>query len=460
MKPDFAKIPSINDLLISLQSERDRIDAVYLKILVEDIVAGIKRNPEKAGLQTRTRTEIMDHIVGQVRTKIKSLTSAALYRVINATGVVLHTGLGRAPLGSSLLKNLEDLAGYTNLEIDLETGKRGDRLGHVLPLLKILSGAEDAVVTNNNAAAVLLTLHSLAKRKEVIVSRGELVEIGGSFRMPEVMKNSQAKMVEIGSTNKTHLEDYTEAITERTAAIMIVHPSNFKIIGFTQKPEAAEILEIAHRKNIPVIYDLGSGALFDMTKLGFDYEPLVSEVIREGFDVVTFSGDKLLGGPQAGIIIGRRQYLQKIRKNHLLRALRCDKLTISLLAGVLQTYLVTDKSAETNTALGLLARKPGDMKKTAGEILAGLDIGTREGITLVPVAGRVGSGAYPVFDIPGFALQFNNNKYPANQLARKFRQQSVPILGYIADDLFHLHMLTVFEEDIAQLITSINGLNR
>jgi len=423
-------------------------------------VAGMKGNPQKAQLQSRTRAEITSDILEQVRTRIRLLMRPPLYRVINATGVILHTGLGRAPLGNSLINKIQNLGGYTNLEIDLDTGKRGDRLSHLLPLLKILTGTEDALVTNNNAAAVLLSLHSLASRKEVIVSRGELVEIGGSFRMPEVMKNSQAKMVEVGSTNKTHIEDYARAITERTAAIMIVHPSNYKIIGFTEKPASAEILSVAHQKNIPVIYDLGSGALFDMAKIGFEYEPLVSDVIRAGFDVVTFSGDKLLGGPQAGIITGRKKYLQKIRKNHLLRALRCDKLTISLLAGVLQTYLDTDKLAETNTAQGLLARKPENMNKTAEAILSGLDKTARTGVTIVPAAGRVGSGAYPVFDIPGFALQINHKKYPANLLARKFRRQTIPILGYTTDDLFHLHMLTVFEEEIPELITSINELNR
>ncbi len=303
MQSILAKIPSINDLINLLKNDHPHFSPPFLKTLIEETVSGIKSNPESFRLKEKTRQDITEHIRIEVGSNVKDLTSPSFKRIINGTGVILHTGLGRAPLGNQSIENLNSILGYTNLEINIDSGKRGERLDHIIPLLKLITGTEDAVIVNNNAAAVLLILNSIAKRKEVIISRGELVEIGGSFRMAEVMKSSGAKMIEIGSTNKTHLKDYDSAISEKTAAIMLVHPSNFKIVGFTQKPDHAEIIRIARARNVPVIYDLGSGALIDLQKLGFEQEPVVRDVLDMGFDIVCFSGDKLLGGPQAGIIL-------------------------------------------------------------------------------------------------------------------------------------------------------------
>jgi L-seryl-tRNA(Ser) seleniumtransferase len=458
MKSAYAKIPSVNDLLNAFKSEPLALDHDYLKILIEEFISALKENPDRFQLAVKSRNEIHQLIITHVGEKIRQVVQPSIDRVINATGVILHTGLGRAPLGQQIIRELKKMTAYVNLEFDLGSGKRGERLDHLIPLLRLITGSEDAVVTNNNAAAVLLILNSLARRKEVIVSRGELVEIGGSFRMPEVMKSSLARMVEIGSTNKTHLQDYEQAISGQTAAIMIVHPSNYKIIGFTQKPDFTEILDLAHRNNLPVIYDLGSGALIDMRKFGFEPEPLVREVLQMGFDVVCFSGDKLLGGPQTGIIVGKKKYLEKIKKNHLLRALRCDKITISLLSSVLRQYLLPVKLIKKNISLGLFARTQTQMKKMSRSILGGLNKDCKAEIKLIKAPGRVGSGAYPVYDIPALALQISSQNHSANQLAKKFRQQPLPILGYIADDLFHLHLLTLMDEDLPVITETINHL--
>jgi len=314
-------------------------------------------------------------------------------------------------------------------------------------------------VVNNNAAAVLLALHSLARGMEVIVSRGELVEIGGSFRMPDVMKISQAKMVEVGTTNKTHLSDYEQAISPRTAAILVVHPSNYQIIGFTSRPELKDLLDLAQRHQLPIIYDLGSGALIDMQEFGLPPEPVVSELIACGVDILTFSGDKLLGGPQCGIIAGKEVLVKKIRQNHLLRALRCDKITLALLAGCLQKYLLSRESLVENClALKLISRGRDELRIIAETIVSHLQPELRERIKVVETEGRVGSGAYPVFPLPSLSLQIALPRYPAGKIALHFRKQQVPIIGYIENDSFYLNLQTLFQDDWPHLVSACNQL--
>ncbi len=456
MKSDLAKIPSINDLIISLKSDHPELDPQYLKTFIEEFVSGIKSNPIGFDLADKTRQEITGLITKEVSSEILKITSSSFKRIINGTGVILHTGLGRAPLDDHTIEYLEEISQYTNLEININSGKRGDRLDHITPLLRLITGTEDAVIVNNNAAAVLLILNSLAKRKEVIVSRGELVEIGGSFRMAEVMKSSGAKMVEIGSTNKTHLDDYQSAITERTAAIMLVHPSNFKIIGFTQKPNHAEIIRIAHTRNIPVIYDLGSGALIDMKRFGFEHESVVRDVLEMGYDVVSFSGDKLLGGPQAGIIVGKRNHLLKIKKNHLLRALRCDKINLALLSHTLRQYLNSSTLIENNLTLKLLSRTENQMRGMSDYVLQLLDQEHRQSIDIIKSIGRAGSGAFPVSPIPSIAFQIKTTKFSANRLAKKLRQNKIPIFGYIMDELYHLDFLALLDKDLDVIGQTLN----
>jgi len=459
MRPDFSKFPSMDSLLSALKEFEDRIDAIFIKHILEQIVDSIKTNPIKYKFEKLNRKELIDLITELAEVKITEVLTPSFYHVINATGIILHTGLGRAPLGSNNLQQLKEVtAHYTNLEIKINSGKRGERLEHTSVLLQLLTGADDSVVVNNNAAAVLLILNSLARRKEVIVSRGEQVEIGGSFRMPEVMKSSGAKMVEIGSTNKTHLHDYEAAISDKTAAIMIVHPSNFKIIGFTQKPEPAEIITMAHNYRVPVIYDLGSGAFYDMQKFGFEYEPIVSDVLSQGFDIVSFSGDKLLGGPQMGIILGKQTYIEKIKRNHLLRALRCDKISLTLLSATLRQYLHYPTLIASNTTLKLFSRTVKDMKQLSNHLLRLINKKHHPNLKIVSAEGRAGSGAYPVYPIPSLALQINTQRYSAEKLARLLRLQEIPIFGYIMDDCYHLNYLTIFDEEIPIIAKTLNHL--
>ena len=458
MTSTFAKIPSVNDLLENLNDQLDLIDAKYLKILIIDIISDIKTNPKKSGLEKKDRESITSEILTSVRNRVSELSSPPLKRVINATGVILHTGLGRAPLGQNILDSIGSISTYTNLEIQLDSGRRGQRLDHVAPLLRLLTGSDDAVVVNNNAAAVLLMLNTVARRKEIIVSRGELVEIGGSFRMPEVMKTSGAKMVEVGATNKTHLSDYEEAINEKTAAIMLVHPSNYKIVGFTAKPELKEIIKLAHGKNIPLLYDLGSGAFVDMQKFGFEYEPVVEDMVKLGIDLISFSGDKLLGGPQAGIIVGKNEWIRKIKHNHLLRALRCDKITLGIMTNVLNGYLHSGKVIDSNPTLNLFSRDINQQEKLVNELLSAIKITDQILLESVPASGKVGSGAYPVSRIPAIALKISGSKISAERIARQLRLHETPIFGYIENDVYFLNMLTVFQQDIPILATAVNKL--
>ena len=458
MSSPFAKIPSVNELLEKLADQTNHVDVKYLKILVDDIISDIKSNPKKFNLDKKERTQISADIQTIVKKQISQLTSSPLKKVINATGVVLHTGLGRAPIGKHTIESIQSLSAYTNLEIELGSGRRGQRLDHIAPLLRLLTGSEDAVVVNNNAAAVLLMLHTVSRRKEVIVSRGELVEIGGSFRMPEVMKTSGTKMIEVGATNKTHLSDYEDAINDRTAAIVLVHPSNYEILGFTAKPELKDIIELAHKNNIPVLYDVGSGALIDMQKFGFEYEPVIEDMVKIGIDLISFSGDKLLGGPQAGIIVGKNEWIKKIKRNHLLRALRCDKITLGLLAIVLQGYLNTQQTIKNNATLSLFNRDKNMQSKFIKNLSS--SIKRKDHITLktVSVFGKVGSGAYPLAKIPAMALQITSSKISAEKIARKLRLNETPIFGYIDNDEYFLNMLTVFQDEVSTIAEAVNKL--
>jgi len=458
MQPDFSKIPSMDSLLQNLVGYAEKIDLFLLKQLLEDLLKEMKSNPNRYKILEKSRHEISDFILDKIKTTINQALSPTFKHVINGTGVILHTGLGRAPLDARIVDSIGNMAGYTNLEIQLKTGKRGQRLDHVELLLNLLTGAESSVVVNNNAAAVLLTLNSITRRKEVIVSRGELVEIGGSFRMPEVMKASGAKMVEVGATNKTHLSDYEQALTDKTSAILLVHPSNYKIIGFTEKPNFEDILNLAHSHDIPVIFDLGSGAFFDLSPYGFEYEPIVRDVVAMDFDIITFSGDKLLGGPQAGIIIGKNKYLEKIKKNHLLRALRCDKIHLALLASILRQYLHQPTIAKKNTTVHLFSRTKTNLDKISKKLHSLIDQQHHKYIKIIDSEGRAGSGAYPVHPIPSISFQINSPKYTAEKLARKLRLNDTPVFGYIENDLFHINSLTLLEEDLSILSNILNAI--
>jgi len=398
-----------------------------------------------------------------IKIKLQNCLSPKLQPVINGTGVILHTGLGRAPLSIEAQRNLSIIAhGYSNLEMELSSGRRGQRLSLVDSLICLLTGAELSAVVNNNAAAVLLVLNSLASRKEVIVSRGELLEIGGSFRLPEVIKKSGAKMVEVGTTNKTKPEDYINAISPRTGAVLKVHTSNYKIMGFTQETSLEQLAEITAGHKIPLISDLGGGVLLDLRKWGLPYEPLAGEHIRAGADIVTFSGDKVLGGPQSGLICGKQWAVEKCRRNHLMRALRCDKLILTALEATLRDYFAPGELAEKNFVFAMLT-EPVERIRFRVEFFAAklreINHPNLQSVEARPSFSQAGSGALPLEKIPSYAL-YLKPQASIDNFARALRTGRPPVIPVIQDDEIVLDFRTIFtsEEEIL-LKTIISALN-
>jgi L-seryl-tRNA(Ser) seleniumtransferase len=382
-------------------------------------------------------------------------------RVINGTGVVIHTNLGRSILSKESTDRLAQAGGYySNLEFDLETGKRGSRYSLVEELLCYLTGAEAALVVNNNAAAVLIALDTLTKNKETIVSRGQLVEIGGSFRIPDVMAKSGARLVEVGATNRTHLYDYEKAISEETALLLRVHTSNFRIIGFTSEVSAEDMVALARNNGLATMEDLGSGSLIDFSRFGFPKEPTVQEIVRAGVDVVTFSGDKLLGGPQAGIIVGKKDIISRIKKNPLNRALRIDKFTLASLESVLREYLDVEKALKNVPTLRMLTISTEELKKRAQRLVRRLTrmLGQRCRAFIAPTVSRVGGGALPEFSIDSWAIVLEPATMTLNAFEKKLRHLSIPIIGRIENDRFFLDIRTLQEQEFGELVKLLDEL--
>jgi L-seryl-tRNA(Ser) seleniumtransferase len=376
-------------------------------------------------------------------------------RVINATGVILHTNLGRALLSQAAVENVARLAShYSNLEYDLDRGQRGDRYVAVVGLLQRLTGAEEALVVNNNAAAVLLALQALAAGREVVVSRGELIEIGGSFRIPDIMRSSGALLHEVGTTNKTHLTDYRTAINERTALLLKVHTSNYRIVGFTETVSRDAIVRLGTASQLPVMEDLGSGNLVDLTAYGLEQEPTVSEVVRAGVDVVTFSGDKLLGGPQAGIILGKKGYLDVLKRHPLNRALRIDKMTLAALEATLRHYLDPGAAVRAIPTLRLITASVQDVNRRARRMLRQVR-GVIAGDWSVDVqadVSEVGAGALPLTKIPTRVIRVRSARMSATAIEHSFRRQDPPVLGRIQQDAFLLDMRMVQDHELPEVV--------
>lgn len=452
----YRQIPSVQQLLQNPAFKSVPISHFYLKKIIQKEIEKLRRTLSKT--PKATGGELSIHLVKKIQQRLENTMAPSLKRIINATGIILHTNLGRAPIAKAAQEALlESIENYSNLEINLETGQRGERNQHVEELLCLLTGAEAAFVVNNNAAAVLLALNSLARRKEIPVSRGELVEIGGSYRMPDVMKASGVKMVEIGTTNKTHLKDYQNAINPKTAAILKVHTSNYRIKGFVSEVSLADIVKLAHENNLPVIYDMGSGALTDLSKYGVEDEPLAAEVIKTGVDVVSFSGDKLLGGPQSGIILGRKQFVEKIKKNHLARALRCDKLTFAVLEATLKLYLNPNKLVDELPIVSILKLSINELKKRANQIKSKIQANHLE-LEVQETISQMGSGTLPLIEMPSLALTVTSDKYSPQQLAAELRQNQPPVIGYIRDDKFHLNLRTIREDELRFVVRALNRL--
>lgn len=385
-------------------------------------------------------------------TEAGALLNQSLKRVVNGTGVILHTGLGRAVLPEAAQKHLQEIiAGYSNLEIDLETGERGDRHQHVEKILCQLTGAEAACVVNNNAAAVLLALNTMANGRDVIISRGQLVEIGGSFRMPQVVRKSGARLVEVGTTNKTKLNDYAEVIGPKTAAILSVHTSNYRILGFTHEVMLRELTKLGNARSLPVVHDLGGGVLIDLRKWGLPYEPVVSESVAAGASVVTFSGDKILGGPQSGLIVGQKIWIAKIKKNPLMRALRCDKVTLAMLESTLRLFLQPNQLIETHPVWRMLTEKPRVVRMRALRLKHAITecCGAAFDVIVRTSEAEAGSGALPIEKIPSYAVGLRSKANSVVELAKQFRLSSVPVLGYLRDEYLWLDARTIREDEIS-----------
>ena len=458
----FAMLPSVDEVLgnekvkkileeyprtLVLESIREAIDAK--RKLIINLDDGEKEIKIK-----------FEDIIEDSITKIKLNYHLSLKKVINGTGVILHTNLGRSLLSESIKDELwESASRYSNLEYNIDTGERGSRYVHLVDIIKRLTGAEDVLVVNNNAAAVLLALNTLAKDGEVIVSRGELVEVGGSFRIPSIMSLSGAKLVEVGATNKTHISDYEEVISENTKVLMKVHTSNYKIIGFTENLEIDDLSLISKKYSIPLIEDLGSGVFIDLSKYGLSYEPTVLDSINKGADIVTFSGDKMLGGPQAGIIVGKKKYIQKMKKNQLTRALRVDKITICALEATLRIYLDEKKAIKDIPTLRMLTYTMEELYKKVKvlfDLLNNLNLDAK--ISVEDDFSQVGGGSMPIEKLNTYVISIIPNKMSVSSLERKLRLSSSNIIGRIYENKYILDIRTIFEDEFEIIARELNIL--
>ena len=465
LKSLMARVPSVERVMASagmapLVAQYGRTQALAaLRRMLDDW-----RRDAQAG---RALVEALDEarLVQSVGAALVERERSRMRSVFNLTGTVLHTNLGRALLPDEAVQSVvEVLTRPANLEFDLATGSRGDRDDLIDDLICELTGAEAATVVNNNAAAVLLVLSALASKKEVIVSRGELVEIGGAFRIPDIMSRAGARLREVGTTNRTHLKDYDEAIGERTALLMKVHCSNYAISGFTKEVALNELATLAKARRVPVAVDLGSGTLVDLAQWGLPRETTVRETIEGGADLVTFSGDKLLGGPQAGLIVGRADLIAKIKKHPLKRALRVGKLTLAALEPVLRLYRAPEFLRERLTTLRLLTRPADDMRNTAERVAPALlhAIGEEFSITVEPMFSQIGSGALPVDVLPsyGLAIRLASGKRAGrqiNRLEKILRELPRPVIGRIADDALRLDMRCLEPADEAAFIAQLQA---
>ena len=396
-----------------------------------------------------------------VSSQIDNLYDYRLKRLVNATGVILHTNLGRAPLCPEALDRILEVGqGYSNLEFNLERGERGLRYDHVSRLICVLTGAEDALIVNNNAAAVLLVLNTLAERKEAIVSRGELIEIGGEFRIPDVMTKSNSILREVGTTNRTRISDYEKAISPDTGVILKVHTSNYRIVGFTEEAELTRLVALGKQHGIPVFDDLGSGCLIDLADYGLQHEPTVREVLATDVDVITFSGDKLLGGPQAGIIVGKKDILQKVKNNPLNRALRIDKFTLAALEATLMHYLVPQKAATSLRALRALTEPQGDVRKRARKLINKLKKADIPDLIyeMREDVAAAGGGSLPTQDIPSAVVAVKSAKMPASRMEAKLRQAPVPIIVRVNEKEILIDLRTVTEEEFAFILDGLRWI--
>ena len=457
-------LPKIDEMMLLLE-RGERLAGVPRELVKEacrSVVEELRsRIIADKGKGTNLRLPTKEQAADQAAEMIEDYRSYRLRRVINATGVILHTNLGRAPLCREALERIVEVArGYSNLEYDLEKGDRGFRYDHVRELLCALAGAEDALVVNNNAAAVLLVLNSLAEGKEAIVSRGELIEIGGEFRIPDVMEKSGARLKEVGTTNRTRLADYEQAIGPETGLILKVHTSNFRIMGFTEAADLPSLVNLGKKHGLPVMDDLGSGCFIELDRYGLEREPTVRDTLATGVDVVTFSGDKLLGGPQAGIILGKRETLERIRKNPLNRALRIDKLTLAALEATLVKYFRPAEALSDIRVLRALTEPLADVKKRAKRLAAVLRRALPEGLNISIINGTsmAGGGSLPTREIPTVLVGVRATTLSAAALEERLRKWETPIIARVADERVLFDPRTLDREEFTAIRDALRTL--
>lgn len=456
------RLPKIDDCLAALTAEKS-LQAVpqrSLKHSVREFIDQLRQRIFKKETLFEDDLALTQLLPAMIRYILRNDT-VRFRRVINGTGVIVHTNLGRSLLPNSSMDAIYDAGSrYSNLEFDLKTGQRGSRYSLVEELLCELTGAEAGLVVNNNAAAVLIVLETLAKEREVIVSRGQLVEIGGSFRIPDVMRRSGAKLVEVGATNRTHLHDYRAALSDDTGLLLKVHCSNYRIIGFTKEVGNEELVALGREHDIPVVEDLGSGCLVDLSRFGLMKEPTVQEVIASGVDVVTFSGDKLLGGPQAGVIVGRKEIIERIKKNPLNRALRIDKFTLSGLESILRIYRDEHKALTTIPTLAMISAPIEIVDKRARRLLRLLrrDLKSQCSFSVIDSVSRVGGGAMPEQNLQSRAVAIQPFQMPVNRLELALRSHEIPVIGRIEANRLLLDMRTVADDEIPLLHKTLLGI--
>jgi len=437
--------PSIQELIVVFSRKlvltiiREELENLRKKILAQEAVSFLNRE---------TNLKIL---VDQIAQKAKNNTLLHLRKVINGTGIIIHTNLGRAPLLSRAVENIGGVAeAYCNLEYELEKGERGSRYMHVEKILKELSGAESALVVNNNAAAVLVVLNTLAQGHEVIVSRGELIEIGGSFRLPDIMRQSGCVLKEVGTTNKTKLSDYEQAISQETRLFLTAHTSNYRILGFTEQVVLKDLVGLGRTFNIPVMKDLGSGNFVDLAPYGLEDEPTVMETISSGVDVVTFSGDKLLGGPQAGIIVGKQRYLDAIKQNPLLRALRVDKLTLAALEVTLREYFDPEKAVQSIPVLEMLTVTQEELKKKAKTLFRQITRKAKDAyeMSVEKDFSQAGGGSLPLQTLPTWVVTLIPRSFSVAELDKRLRKHHPPIVARINQERLLIDVRTVFAHEM------------
>ena len=450
-------IPSVDQLVIYSNNQFDiTFPQALLKKIIKETVNQIRSRIKDNSISLNIEHAIYKNLDAEILKYSKS----SMHSIINGTGIILHTGLGRAPINNKLiLDSVKKIYPYTNLEFDVKNNSRGERNHHIDYLFNSVLNTESSLIVNNNAAAVLLILNSLSEKKDVIISRGELVEIGGSFRIPDIIKKANCNMVEIGTTNRTHLKDFKNSISDKTGLIMIAHTSNYKVVGFTQAVDVKDIVKIAKRKRIPVFLDLGSGALIDYESYGLPKEKLINEYIKMGIDIISFSGDKLIGGIQSGIICGKRTLVKKIHSNSMYRAMRCDKLTISIIESTLRTYVDKKLTNKNNLTFQLLTRDRKELKKIGNKILKNIDsnILKQFNIQLINSNVEAGSGSLPIQNINSMALVFKNKDIKPSIISKKFRESSYPVIGYIKSNNYYIDLKAIPNNQIKYLIQVINS---